>query len=38
MAMGLKPGDEVIVPTLTYVASANAIAYCGAKPVFECSG
>jgi perosamine synthetase len=33
LAMGLKPGDEVLVPTLTYVASANAIAYCGAKPV-----
>jgi perosamine synthetase len=34
LAMGLAPGDEVIVPTLTYVASANAVAYCGAKPVF----
>jgi perosamine synthetase len=34
LALGLKPGDEVIVPSLTYVASANAIAYCGAKPVF----
>jgi perosamine synthetase len=30
----LKPVDEVIVPSLTYVASANAIAYCGARPVF----
>jgi len=27
-------GDEVIVPTLTYIASVNAIAYVGAKPVF----
>jgi perosamine synthetase len=34
VALGLRPGDEVIVPTLTYVASANAIAYCGATPVF----
>lgn len=34
LALGLKPGDEVIVPSLTYVASANAVAYCGAKPVF----
>jgi len=34
LAMGLKPGDEVIVPSLTYVASANAVAYCGARPVF----
>jgi perosamine synthetase len=34
LGMGLKPGMEVIVPSLTYVASANAIAYCGARPVF----
>ena len=34
LAMGLKPGDEVIVPALTYVASANVVAYCGATPVF----
>jgi perosamine synthetase len=33
LALGLRPGDEVLVPSLTYVASANAIAYCGAKPV-----
>src|SRR5258708_13200305 len=33
VALGLKPGDEVIVPTLTYIATANAITYCGAKPV-----
>jgi perosamine synthetase len=31
---GVGPGDEVIVPTLTYVASVNAIAYTGATPVF----
>jgi perosamine synthetase len=34
MAMGLKPGMDVIVPSLTYIASVNAIAYCGANPVF----
>lgn len=34
LAMDLKPGDEVIVPSLTYVASANVVAYCGAKPIF----
>jgi len=34
LALGLGAGDEVIVPTLTYIASVNAIAYTGAKPVF----
>ena len=34
LAVGIKPGDEVIVPTFTYVASVNAIAYVGATPVF----
>lgn len=33
-AVGVQGGDEVIVPDLTYVASANAVSYCGAKPVF----
>jgi len=28
-----KPGDEVIIPTVTYVATANAVRYCGATPV-----
>jgi perosamine synthetase len=32
-ALGVGPGDEVIVPTLTYVATANAVRYCGARPV-----
>ena len=34
LALGIGPGDEVLVPTLTYVAAANAIHYCGATPVF----
>ena len=33
-AIGLSPGDEVIVPSLTFVATANAIRYTGATPVF----
>jgi len=32
--LGIKQGDEVIVPSLTFVATANSILYCGAKPVF----
>ena len=34
LAAGIGPGDEVIVPTLTFVATANAVVYCGANPVF----
>jgi perosamine synthetase len=34
LALGVGPGDEVIVPTLTYVATANAVTYCGATSVF----
>lgn len=34
LALGIEPGDEVIVPDLTYIASANAVTYCGARPVF----
>jgi perosamine synthetase len=31
--IGVKKGDEVIVPALTFIATANPILYCGAKPV-----
>ena len=31
--LGIKPGDEVIVPALTFVATANAVTYTGATPV-----
>lgn len=34
LAAGVGPGDEVLVPTLTFVATANTVVYCGAKPVF----
>jgi len=33
-AMGVGPGDEVIVPAFTWVATANVVVYCGATPVF----
>jgi len=32
-AHGIKPGDEVIVPTFTFIATANVVKYCNAKPV-----
>jgi dTDP-4-amino-4,6-dideoxygalactose transaminase len=34
LAAGLGPGDEVVLPALTFVASANAVRYTGAAPVF----
>lgn len=33
-ALGMGDGDEVIVPALTFIATANAVTYCNAKPVF----
>src|SRR5918999_1545154 len=34
LALDLEPGDEVIVPSLTYIATVNAVRYVGATPVF----
>jgi len=34
LVLGIGPGDEVIVPSLTYISSVNAITYTGAIPVF----
>lgn len=34
MAFGVKAGDEVIVPSFTFLATANVVLACGAKPVF----
>lgn len=34
VVLGVGPGDEVLVPTLTFVATANAVSYVGAQPVF----
>ncbi|MFD9686919.1 DegT/DnrJ/EryC1/StrS family aminotransferase [Kitasatospora sp. NPDC001309] len=34
LAAGVKPGDEVITPSLTFCAAPNAIVQCGARPVF----
>lgn len=33
LASGVQPGDDVLIPNITYVATANAVAYCGARPV-----
>ncbi len=33
-ALGIGPGDEVLVPSLTFVATANSVLYAGATPVF----
>lgn len=32
--VGVEPGDEVLIPTLTFIATANAVSYCGAIPHF----
>jgi perosamine synthetase len=34
LALGLGAGDEVLVPAITFVSTAHAVAYCGAAPVF----
>ena len=34
LATGIKPGDEVIVPSFTFAATANAVSLCGATPIF----
>lgn len=33
LALNIGPGDEVLIPTLTFVATANTVVYCGARPV-----
>src|SRR5215475_13751680 len=33
-ALGIGPGDEVLVPSLTFVATANSVLYATARPVF----
>lgn len=33
VALGIGKGDEVIIPNLTFIATANAVAYTGAKPI-----
>ena len=33
-AFGIGPGDEVIIPAFTWVATANVVLYCGATPIF----
>ncbi|MEQ8482555.1 MAG: UDP-4-amino-4,6-dideoxy-N-acetyl-beta-L-altrosamine transaminase [Hoeflea sp.] len=35
VAIGLKPGDQVIVPTISFVATANAPRFCGAEIIFS---
>jgi dTDP-4-amino-4,6-dideoxygalactose transaminase len=34
LAAGIGPGDDVVVPSMTFVATANAVRYTGARPVF----
>ncbi len=34
LAIGIRPGDEVIIPSFTFVATANVVVACGGKPVF----
>ena len=34
LALGVGPGDEVLVPAFTFIATAEVVIYCGATPVF----
>ncbi|NQU69887.1 MAG: DegT/DnrJ/EryC1/StrS family aminotransferase [Rhodospirillales bacterium] len=34
LAQGIAAGDEVVVPAMTHVATAHAVEYCGARPIF----
>jgi perosamine synthetase len=34
LALGVKPADRVVVPACSYIATANAVRYCGAVPIF----
>lgn len=34
LALGIRPNDEIIIPNYNYIASANAVLYCNAKPIF----
>jgi FlaA1/EpsC-like NDP-sugar epimerase/dTDP-4-amino-4,6-dideoxygalactose transaminase/lipopolysaccharide/colanic/teichoic acid biosynthesis glycosyltransferase len=34
LQVGVKPGTDVLLPTATFAATANAVAYCGARPCF----
>ncbi len=34
LALGIGPGDEVIIPSFTFISTANAVTFTGAKPVF----
>lgn len=34
LILGIGPGDEVLVPSFSFIASANSVLYCGATPVF----
>src|SRR5260370_19592895 len=34
LTAGIRPGDEVLCPSLSFIATANAIVYAGARPVF----